>query len=295
MGALSLFLTAATVAPLIAAAVTKLAAPRAAIEGIGNLGFRTPRTRAMAWAAAIVLEAGASAAALAMPEAGLPACALLYLVFAGLMLRARLGGREGFSCGCFGSKGTISGRAVGINLGLAATAALATLTEVDGISVSALLAVGLVMSLAASAGLAVAVFSLAREVGVLKIAMSSGGALEIAGEGPEVGSRHSLSVESRPGAELVLAVFTSAGCPMCRNLGPALDLLRRDDRLEVHQFDEEHDRREWESFDVPGSPYAVALTAEGVVLSKGTFNGLQQLESVVVTAARRREEIEIAQ
>jgi len=42
--------------------------------------------------------------------------------------------------------------------------------------------------------------------------------------------------------------------------------------------------------DVPGSPYAVALGRDGTVLAKGTFNSLAQLESVVATAMRRRQE-----
>jgi hypothetical protein len=38
---------------------------------------------------------------------------------------------------------------------------------------------------------------------------------------------------------------------------------------------------------VPGSPYAIALTLDGLTLAKGTFNSLAQLESVIATARAR--------
>ena len=55
-------------------------------------------------------------------------------------------------------------------------------------------------------------------------------------------------------------------------------------------FEEGRDADVWERLAVPGSPYAVALSPEGTVLAKGTFNTLGQLESVVATAFRRRDE-----
>ena len=39
---------------------------------------------------------------------------------------------------------------------------------------------------------------------------------------------------------------------------------------------------------MPGSPFAVALDADGTVLAKGTFNSGGQLESVLAAAERRR-------
>ena len=44
----------------------------------------------------------------------------------------------------------------------------------------------------------------------------------------------------------------------------------------------------WAAADVPGSPFAVALDADGTVLAKGTFNTGAQLESVLAAAERRR-------
>jgi hypothetical protein len=53
-------------------------------------------------------------------------------------------------------------------------------------------------------------------------------------------------------------------------------------------FDEEADAEAWQALAVPGSPYAVALGPDGVVLAKGTFNSLYQLESVVAAALHTR-------
>ena len=55
-------------------------------------------------------------------------------------------------------------------------------------------------------------------------------------------------------------------------------------------FDEHADAGVWRALDVPGSPYAIALDLHGVVLAKGAFNNLAQLESVVATARRRRDD-----
>jgi hypothetical protein len=44
----------------------------------------------------------------------------------------------------------------------------------------------------------------------------------------------------------------------------------------------------WRSLGVPGSPFAIALDAAGIVLAKGTFNNLAQLESVLATGEQRR-------
>jgi hypothetical protein len=56
----------------------------------------------------------------------------------------------------------------------------------------------------------------------------------------------------------------------------------------VEIFDEVADADVWRELAIPGSPFAVALDGAGVVLAKGTFNNLAQLESVLATAERRR-------
>ena len=75
---------------------------------------------------------------------------------------------------------------------------------------------------------------------------------------------------------------------MCRALRPAIDAFGRDPRIVLRSFDEVADAAAWAAADVPGSPFAVALDADGTVLAKGTFNTGAQLESVLAAAERRR-------
>jgi hypothetical protein len=139
-------------------------------------------------------------------------------------------------------------------------------------------------------GLAVVVTALAREVGVLRLAVGPQGALEVAHEGPEVGAHSGLADafggELRAG-RLGLAVFTSEGCGLCRALAPTVAAFGRDPRVALRTFDEVADAGAWAAADVPGSPFAVALGPDGTVLAKGTFNTGAQLESVLATAERR--------
>jgi hypothetical protein len=75
---------------------------------------------------------------------------------------------------------------------------------------------------------------------------------------------------------------------MCRALAPAVASFGRDPRVVLRDFDEARDADAWAVADVPGSPFAVALDADGTVLAKGTFNTGAQLESVLAAAERRR-------
>ena len=75
---------------------------------------------------------------------------------------------------------------------------------------------------------------------------------------------------------------------MCRALAPAVASFGRDPRVVLRDFDEVRDADAWTVADVPGSPFAVALDADGTVLAKGTFNTGGQLESVLAAAERRR-------
>ena len=131
--------------------------------------------------------------------------------------------------------------------------------------------------------------ALAREVGMLRLAADPRGALEVAHEGPEVGGRTALAsyFDASPG-RIGLAVFSSEGCGMCRALAPAVASFGRDPRVVLRTFDEVGDAGAWAAADVPGSPFAVALDADGTVLAKGTFNTAAQLESVLAAAERRR-------
>jgi hypothetical protein len=149
------------------------------------------------------------------------------------------------------------------------------------LSTDAWLAVGLGVALLGVAALTVALLALAREVGELRLAVAPQVALSLEHEGPEVGGRVGLIDRFEGRAPLKIAVFTSGGCSLCAALEPSLQLLANDPTVELATFDEHEDADAWESLAVPGSPYAVVLDAEGVVLSKGTFNSLYQLESLV--------------
>jgi hypothetical protein len=150
------------------------------------------------------------------------------------------------------------------------------------------------VALLACAGLGIALLALAREVGMLRLQLGTQGALEIAGEGPEVGARAAdLSDRiGRDGADFGLAVFTSEGCRICQTLVPAIDNVAKDPRVAVAVFDEVAEADLWRSLEIPGSPFALALDREGTVLAKGTFNNLAQLESVLATAERREHDLD---
>ncbi len=126
---------------------------------------------------------------------------------------------------------------------------------------------------------------------MLRLSLDPRGALEIAHEGPEIGARSALAErfgEDLAGGRLALAVFSSEGCQMCRALAPAIAAFGRDPHVALREFDEVRDADAWTAADIPGSPFAVALDADGTVLAKGTFNTGAQLESVLAAAERRR-------
>jgi hypothetical protein len=141
------------------------------------------------------------------------------------------------------------------------------------------------------------VLALAREVGELRLRVGPQAALELLDEGPELGSPTSLPghlASPDAGARYALAVFTSEGCPVCSALEPVLALMARDPMVELDVFDEVRDAAVWRELRIPGSPYAVVLDLDGRVLSKGTFNSLGQLESLLATAHDRATEPALA-
>ena len=129
-------------------------------------------------------------------------------------------------------------------------------------------------------------------MGKLRLCNVSGAALVIPEDGPTLVARSELisSFEPGPHARLAAAIFSSEGCPMCRTLEPAIEYVARDPLVALRVFDELRDRDAWQGLSVPGSPYAVALGLDGTVLAKGTFNTLDQLESVLAAAERREAE-----
>ena len=97
--------------------------------------------------------------------------------------------------------------------------------------------------------------------------------------------RSARAARSRPSSaragtprRIGLAVFSSEGCGLCKALEPAIDAFGDHPSVVLRTFDEVEDADAWAAADVPGSPFAVALDADGTVLAKGTFNTGAQLE-----------------
>jgi hypothetical protein len=222
----------------------------------------------------------------------------LFVAFAVLTSTALLAGRAGRPCACFGSSSRLSWVSPVRALALAvASGALAH----GGLPRAAStydrwLTVGLSICVVALGALGLMVLALAREIGVLRLGAGSRGALEIPEEGPTVGSTQAwaLAGPTDRRALLRLAIFTSEGCPMCRQVTPAIEHLAADPVLAVTILDEVSDAGVWKQAEIPGSPYAVALSLAGVTLAKGTFNSLGQLESIVGTARFREQGLSVA-
>lgn len=276
---------------LVGTAAAKLRSPAASRAALGDtFGITVPAMQPVIWASVVTVELGLGVAvALGVDGAAYCAAALMAL-FAALMIGAILRGHAGEPCGCFGAESRVGWPAVGRNLVLAAAyATLPALSDAE-LATDTWLGIGLAVALAGCAALAIAVLALAREVGSLRMRVGPDSALELPGEGPELGSRTALVEEfgEREEAGFALAVFTSPACRICAGLEPAIATLAQHPALSLRTFREDADADAWAALDVPGSPYAVAMSAEGEVLAKGTFNNLAQLESVIATAERRR-------
>jgi hypothetical protein len=275
---------------LFGSAAFKLAAGergRAALATYGLYGA----TAARAWAALVAVEAGLAVGVAAGIDRAAYAAAALLAAFTAVQAIALVRGSGGAPCACFGARGRLSHGSVARTAALSAAFAVLPLLPRTELGTDEWLAIGLTAALLGVAGLAVVVLALAREIGVLRMAIAPQGALEIPHEGPELSGHTALADafgEQLAGGRLGLAVFTSEGCGMCRALAPAIAAFGRDPHVALRTFDEVADAEAWAAADVPGSPYAVALDAAGIVLAKGTFNTAAQLESVLATAERRR-------
>jgi len=281
---------------LAASGALKARRPRDAAAALATYGIRGPA--AQVTAGALIVAELALAAALAVGATWAAAAAtVLFAAFTAITAAALAAGRGGRPCACFGG-GSRLGWAAPLRSGvltLAAGALALELLPTPPTSYDEALTAALALALAAVAGLALALLALAREVGVLRLSAGRG-ALEIPHEGPPLGSAQAWAVASAAPARamLRLAIFSSNGCPLCTAVAPAVEHVARDPLLAVALLDEERDRDQWLAAEVPGSPYAVALTLDGVVLAKGAFNGLAQLESVVGTARLREREPALA-
>ena len=234
-----------------------------------SLGAR--HARGGVWAL-IAWELVLSVSLLAGWEPGVVAAAATLVVFTVVQLAALTTGRGGMPCGCMGGSGQLSVWSV------LRAAALATATT--WLAMSPLAAPIAETPLAVAGSLlvaAVALWMLARR--------APAGALDVAGEGPVLGSYTALT-EWLPASDgrVRLAVFTASGCRLCDSLGPALERLFNEDEVVLRTYEAEREREVWESARVPGAPYAIAVGDDGEVLAKGTLNTERQLRGIVADA-----------
>jgi hypothetical protein len=274
---------------LLASATAKLVDRHGTQASLATYGIRTPGAARAVWTALVAVEAVLGVAVAAGLDAAAYVAAGLCAAFAVAQIAALASGRAGAPCACFGARGRVSDASVGRAVLLAAALAVLPALPRDTLSTDQWLGLGLAVALLAVVGLAVAVLALAREVGVLRLAVDPRGALEVAHEGPEVGARTALAERFElASGRIGLAVFTSEGCQICHALAPTVAAFGRHPRVALREFDEVRDADAWALADVPGSPFAVALDGDGTVLAKGTFNTGAQLESVLAAAERRR-------
>lgn len=281
---------------LAGASLAKLASPGSSRAAMATFGFEGRRSQAVSWALVIVAELALAAGVIAGSDTAAVLAAALMGLFVATMVGAILRGRVGAPCACFGVRSTVGWPAVARNGLLAAAFAALPLLPDEDLSTDQWLGLGLGIALLACVALAIAVLALAREVGILRLRLGPAGALEIPDEGPQLGSRSELvdRFSPEPEAELALAVFVSEGCHVCTALEPSIRVLARDPAIAVETFEERADAAAWRALEIPGSPFAVALDLEGMVLAKGTFNNLAQLESVLAAAQRRHAERRLA-
>lgn len=274
---------------LIAAAGWKLAGGARSRAALATYGITGRRSAYAAWAALIAVEVALGVAVAAGSSAAATAAALLMAGATAAQAGAIAAGRTGAPCACFGAKGRVGKASAARAATLATAFAVVPLLPRATPTTEEWLVIGLAAAFVTIAGLAVAVLALAREIGMLRLALPQTGALEISHEGPEVGAKSALAehFELAP-HRIALAVFTSEGCGMCRALAPTVEQFGRHPNVELRTFDEVEHAAQWAAADVPGSPFAVALAPDGTVLAKGTFNSGAQLESVLATAERRR-------
>jgi hypothetical protein len=283
---------------VLVAAVAKARRPGGASAELTTYGVHSRLLQSSLLWSVIVVELGVSVALIASLTWGATVAAALFGVFAIAATGALLAGRGGRPCACLGSGSRLSWWTP-LRSGLLALTAVAVssgwLPDVPA-GYPRWLTVGLAACAAAVVALGLVVLALAREVGVLRLGIASQGALEIADEGPVLGSSQpwAVALPWHSSSLVGLAIFTSDGCPICHQLLPAVRHVAADPLLAVAIFDEETDAAVWTEAAVPGSPYAVALEADGIARAKGTFNSLPQLESIIAAARSRSREITLA-
>jgi hypothetical protein len=285
----SVVLSLALALVLLGSAGMKLVSGPAARSALATYGIRGEPLASVVWAAVGALEAGLGVCVAAGAENAMWAAAALFTAFTAAQATALMAGRAGAPCGCFGARGRVGRGSLARAAVLAIAFAVLPMLPRRELTTDEWLAVGLGAALLGVAALSVAVLALARELGSLRLAIAPQGALEIPSEGPEVGGRTALAERfAGDPAKISLAVFTSEGCHICHSLAPTIEAFGRHPLVELRRFDEVDDADAWALADVPGSPFAVAVGADGTVLAKGTFNSGAQLETVLAAAERRR-------
>jgi hypothetical protein len=279
---LALVASIALAAVLIVAAALKVRAFSASASALETYGV-PDALRRPAMSAVIALELGIAVALLAGVSAAAYTGAALLLVFAAATGLALLRGKRGAPCGCFGARSRVGPAVLARDLLLAGAFVAVPLLPDGAPSTTGWLALALLLAFACIAALGTAVLALAREVGLLRLRLGPELALDVAGEGPPLGSQVELGGTRE--ARITLAVFSSEGCRLCRALQPSLAAFAREPAISLLVFDEVRDADVWRRLNVPGSPYAVVVDAIGEVRAKGTFNTHGQLEAIVAAAA----------
>lgn len=247
--------------------------------------FRVPAQLRNATVVAVVAVETIEAVALLAGVRWAPyAGAALFAAFASAGTAALVDGKRGAPCACFGVRSRVGPLLVARNLALAGAALSIPFLPTASPSTTGWLAIALVVAFACIVALGFAVLALTREVGLLHLRLGPEAALDIADEGPALGTR--VDVPGRGDTQLTLAIFSSESCRICQTLAPVVESFRAAAWLTVTVFDESRDADVWERLRIPGSPYAVALDRGGEVRAKGTFNSYGQLEGIVATAER---------
>jgi methylamine dehydrogenase accessory protein MauD len=161
--------------------------------------------------------------------------------------------------------------------------------------------------------MAVVIFAMVRQIGILHERISPMGAL-VTDRGPEVGEMapsmtvHGLRGEGvqiggkRHNGKAQLLLFVSPNCPICKKLLPIAKSFARGERLEIsivgdgdvgeqqrmireHGLEREayvNSPQVGMAFHVGKLPYAILIDADGVIRAKGLVNSREHLESLAI-------------
>ncbi|HVL95119.1 MAG TPA: MauE/DoxX family redox-associated membrane protein [Solirubrobacteraceae bacterium] len=249
---------------LLVAATLKLADRPAALVALGTYGLGGRAAAPALWAL-VAIELALGTAVLAGSRAAAIAAAGLFAAFALAQLTALAAGRGGAPCGCLGGRGRVSLVSAARALVLGAAATLAAAAPPGG---------GREWAITAAAAACAAAVALGRR--------APDGALDVAGEGPEVGVNAPAALPTGP----ALVLFTAGGCRLCARVRRGLGATEAG--LPVVELDEERDAAAWLAAGVPGAPYAVAIDRDGVVRAKGTVNTPAQVRGLAAAAGAAR-------